>query len=154
MRLRHEKGSRPLLIRMLRIVVLAVKGFDEDKCMLRASALTFYTLLSIVPVVAMLFAVGKGFGVEDKIEASLLEQLPGQNAAVVQTDSTGTVGTDFEPLPMPENSGTSGESDLLQAGPKSDITSSDPDVMSQEEVIKLIFQFIIFAFNILMVYFI
>ena len=63
MRLRHEKGSRPLLIRMLRIVVLAVKGFDEDKCMLRASALTFYTLLSIVPVVAMLFAVGKGFGI-------------------------------------------------------------------------------------------
>ena len=97
MRLRHEKGSRPLLIRMLRIVVLAVKGFDEDKCMLRASALTFYTLLSIVPVVAMLFAVGKGFGVEDKIEASLLEQLPGQNVAVVQTDSTGAAGADFDP---------------------------------------------------------
>jgi len=49
-------------IRQLRIILLAIRGFDEDKCQLRASALTFYSLLSIVPVVAMAFGVAKGFG--------------------------------------------------------------------------------------------
>jgi membrane protein len=45
---------------------------------LRASALTFYTLLSIVPVVAMAFGVAKGFGLEKILEAQLLAKLEGQ----------------------------------------------------------------------------
>jgi membrane protein len=43
---------------------LTLRRFNLDKCELRASALTFYSLLSIVPVVAMAFAVAKGFGIE------------------------------------------------------------------------------------------
>ena len=46
-------GKKSFWIRQLRIILLAVRGFDEDKCQLRASALTFYSLLSVVPVVAM-----------------------------------------------------------------------------------------------------
>ena len=151
MRLRHEKGSRSFLIRMLRIVVLAVKGFDEDKCMLRASSLTFYTLLSIVPVVAMLFAVAKGFGIEDKIEASLLEQLPGRSAAVVHEESLEVPGgTGFEPLQITENNFPTAiaadeladsESSSIQAGQEGDPPSSEEEIMSQEEMIKLIFKF-------------
>ena len=41
-------------VRQLRVVMLAIRGFDEDRCYLRASALTFYSLLAIVPVLAML----------------------------------------------------------------------------------------------------
>ena len=62
----------------LRILLLAVRRFSEDKCELRASALTFYTLLSIVPVVAMAFGVAKGFGLEKILETQLLAKLEGQ----------------------------------------------------------------------------
>ena len=65
-------------INPLRILLLAIRRFFEDKCELRASALTFYTLLSIVPVVAMAFGVAKGFGLEKILEAQLLAKLEGQ----------------------------------------------------------------------------
>jgi membrane protein len=48
----------------LRIFILAFRGFKEDDLHLRASALTYYSLLAIVPVVAMGFGIAKGFGLE------------------------------------------------------------------------------------------
>lgn len=82
--LKKTPGSKSFFIKQLRIVILAVRGFDEDKCQLRASALTFYTLLSLVPVVAMAFGVAKGFGFEKLLEKELLENFPGQQEVLGQ----------------------------------------------------------------------
>lgn len=60
---------RTFLIKQLRIIVLATRGFLNDKVQLRASALTFYTLLSIIPVVAIAFAIAKGFGLDQTLES-------------------------------------------------------------------------------------
>ena len=49
---------------ILKILIRAVRGFVENKCAVRASALTYFTLLSSVPVVALAFALAKGFGLE------------------------------------------------------------------------------------------
>lgn len=70
--------SKLIFIRPLRILILAIRGFAEDRCQLRASALTFYSLLSIVPVVAMVFGVAKGFGFEKALQKLILERLEGQ----------------------------------------------------------------------------
>jgi membrane protein len=64
--------------------LLAVRGFREDACMLRASSLTFYSLLSIVPVVAMAFGIAKGFGFHDMLESQLYQNFPGQEEIVSQ----------------------------------------------------------------------
>jgi membrane protein len=64
--------------------VLAVRGFDEDSCQLRASALTFYSLLSIVPVIAILFGIAKGFGFQEVLEKDLLEKFSAHQAVLVQ----------------------------------------------------------------------
>ena len=72
------KAQNFFWITQLRIFLLGIRRFYEDKCELRASALTFYTLLSIVPVVAMAFGVAKGFGLEKVLEAQLLAKLEGQ----------------------------------------------------------------------------
>jgi membrane protein len=48
-------------IKQLRILLLAIRGFGQDQCPLRASALTFYSILSIVPLVAMAFGISKCF---------------------------------------------------------------------------------------------
>jgi membrane protein len=63
--------SKLFWIQQLRIFVLAGRGFNEDNILLRASGLTFYTLISIVPVIAMAFGIAKGFG----FEAMLNEQI-------------------------------------------------------------------------------
>jgi len=70
--------GKSFLIRQLRIIILAIRGYDEDKCFVRASSLTFYTLLSIVPVAAMFFGVAKGFGFEKVLERRLYENFRGQ----------------------------------------------------------------------------
>ena len=70
--------GRSFWITQLRILLLAVRRFNLDKCELRASALTFYFLLSIVPVVALAFAVAKGFGVEKILGEQLLAKMQGQ----------------------------------------------------------------------------
>ena len=70
--------GQSFLIRQARIILLAFRGFLEDRCLLRASSLTFYTLLSIVPVVAMFFGVAKGFGFERRLKIELFDRFPGQ----------------------------------------------------------------------------
>jgi len=80
-RLEDLPFGKSFLIKQLRIFILTVRGFDEDECFPRASSLTFYTLLSIVPVMAMLFGVAKGFGFEKILETELrgvVGKLPGQ----------------------------------------------------------------------------
>ena len=69
--------GKSFLFRQLRVVLLAVRGFQTDKCSLRASALTLYTLLSLVPILAMAFGVAKGFGFEKKLETELMARLHG-----------------------------------------------------------------------------
>jgi len=72
------------LIRVLRTVHAAVQDFGLHKGSLHASALTFYTLLSLVPVVAMAFGVAKGFGVEKLLEKELLRNFAAQEEVIVQ----------------------------------------------------------------------
>jgi len=71
------------VIKSLKIIILSVQGFSLDLCPLRASALTLYSILSIVPVIAMLFGIAKGFGFEKMLEQQLLEHSPDQNTMVL-----------------------------------------------------------------------
>lgn len=84
LRLRDLTKVKSFLIKQLRIVLLTLREFNKDRCQLRASALTFYSLLSIVPVVAMAFGVAKGFGFQKMLEKQLLEKFPGQEDVLVQ----------------------------------------------------------------------
>jgi membrane protein len=72
---------RSFWITQLRILILAVRRFSVDKCELRASALTYYSLLSIVPVVALAFAVAKGFGIDKTLSEQLMAKMQGQEEA-------------------------------------------------------------------------
>jgi len=71
-------------LHFLKIFTLSIKGFIQDHGTLRASALTLYTLLSIVPIIAMLFGVAKGFGFEKTLEQQILEQIPDQDTLILQ----------------------------------------------------------------------
>jgi membrane protein len=78
-RIRRTKLSpgKSFFLNLVRVLLLSIRGFDEDKCQLRASALTFYSLVSIVPVAAMAFGIAKGFGFEKILEEQLRNKLAG-----------------------------------------------------------------------------
>ena len=81
----EKRWWRRFLLNQGQILILVVRGFFADGCMLRASALTFTTLLSLVPLLALMFAVLKGFGVQNELEPLLLKQLAvGGGAAVTK----------------------------------------------------------------------
>ena len=81
---REEQFLKARLLKAAKIVLLAVHGFVEDHCPLRASALTLFTLLAIVPVLAMLFGIAKGFGMQELFRERLLEQVPEQESMLQQ----------------------------------------------------------------------
>lgn len=81
--LESKSKTTRFLFRQLRILIVSVKGFNEDNLLLRASSLTFYSLLSIVPVIALLFGIAKGFSLENELRDRILEQ-DGNNAEVWQ----------------------------------------------------------------------
>jgi membrane protein len=75
----HKLPPRRLFwITQLRILLLAVRRFNLNRCELRASALTYYSLLSMVPVFALAFAIAKGFGVEKILGEQLMTKMQGQ----------------------------------------------------------------------------
>jgi membrane protein len=76
--------KKSIFIKPLRVIILSIRGFDQDKCLLRASALTFYTLFAIIPVIAMFFGIAKGFGFEKRLENSLMENFPGQQEIITK----------------------------------------------------------------------
>lgn len=67
--------SRSRLIHLLRILVLVWRGVTRNRLQLRASALTFYTLMALVPILGLAFAIAKGFGLEDRFNAYIIEHL-------------------------------------------------------------------------------
>lgn len=69
---------KAVLIRALKVLLLAFRGFQRNQCAVRASALTFYSLLSIVPIVAVFFGIAKGFGFDKRLQAQLLSKFPAQ----------------------------------------------------------------------------
>ncbi len=54
-----------LLKGMARWGYLVFHGFFKDQCIIRAAALTFTTILSIVPFLAVAFSISKGFGLQN-----------------------------------------------------------------------------------------
>jgi membrane protein len=65
--------TKAFLIRYVRVLVLAVQEFQTDECPRRASALTYYSMLNIVPLAAVAFGIAKGFGLERIVENRILQ---------------------------------------------------------------------------------
>lgn len=70
------------LIKAGRTALMTLSKFARDECPQKASALTFYCLLSIVPVAAMAFGIAKGFGFQEMLEKSLIERFAAQAEVV------------------------------------------------------------------------
>ena len=59
------KPLKAIGLRLLRIFTLTGIEFGQDRCTLRATALTLYSLLAIVPLLAICLAVARGFNLQD-----------------------------------------------------------------------------------------
>ncbi len=82
-----EKGlsrTKAYFVRTLKIFLMSIRGFQDDHCSVKASALTFYSLLSVVPIIAMFFGIAKGFGFDKRLQFQLLDKFAGQETILLR----------------------------------------------------------------------
>lgn len=76
------RGVYRWLMNVFKALFLSIRFFVTDHIMEKASALTYYTLLALVPTVALLVGLANGFGLQNLIHSSLDGMLPGQPEVV------------------------------------------------------------------------
>lgn len=67
----------------IKIIILSIRQFLSDRIPVRASALTYSTLLSIIPILALLFAIARGFGFDSFVETMLRSNVTAEQAELV-----------------------------------------------------------------------
>ena len=77
-------GKRNIFYNGLRAVIMTIRNSMELKLNARAASLTYRTLLSLVPGLAVLFAVARGFGLQNIIKGELFSYFPGQQEMLLQ----------------------------------------------------------------------
>lgn len=78
----RTKPLRSILNKIIRIYYFSVKSFISNECNLKSALLTFYTLISMVPLLAIIFSIAKGFGFEEFLQKQLLETFKEQQDVI------------------------------------------------------------------------
>ena len=74
---------RKRLYSCVKIIYLSIEQFLNDRIPVRASALTYSTLLSIIPILALLFAIARGFGFDALMEQQIKSGVMSQQSELV-----------------------------------------------------------------------
>jgi membrane protein len=68
----------------LKVFMFTISSFGRNQLIVRSAGLTYYTLMAIVPLAAVVFGVAKGFGFEGRIIEGLYETLPRYRSIIDQ----------------------------------------------------------------------
>ena len=78
---------RAIGVKATRILSLAWQGMVQNECTTRASALTYISVLSLVPLLALAFSVAKGFGAYEYLVAHTITPALDQLAPVSEASA-------------------------------------------------------------------
>lgn len=79
------KGVRGWFVRILRVLYISFHEFVVGKVALKASALTYTTLLAIVPVMVIILSIAGGFGMQASVQRLLYETFPAHHKELTTT---------------------------------------------------------------------
>jgi len=68
---------RARMVKYLKVLIITIKGFSNDKIDLQATSLSFFSAMSVVPFVSLMFAITNGFGIGKKLEELLYKYFEG-----------------------------------------------------------------------------
>ncbi|MBS3755339.1 MAG: YihY/virulence factor BrkB family protein [Desulfobacterales bacterium] len=103
---RHEVWHDPpdagrihqVLLHTLRVILITVNNFRNETIMLRSSALSYSTLLAVVPLLAIGFSMLKGLGFQTQIEHMLVSYLTAEQEQLTSKILEYISNTDFKAL--------------------------------------------------------
>lgn len=95
-------GKRNILYDAIKTVMLTVRNIQELDIAAIARSLTYRTLLSIVPLLAIIFAIARGFGIENIMESSIFSFMLGSRSPEEVVVTTPVPGSDSITTFVPE----------------------------------------------------
>ena len=80
-RVTEDEVSKPrgFFYNALKVIILSIQEFTQGRIINKASALTYSTILAIIPILAILFAIARGFGLNDFLEEQIRSGFEGQH---------------------------------------------------------------------------
>lgn len=72
-----------IILKEYNVIKYIAKNLPRENFTITASALTYFTMLSIVPVLGMIFGIAKGFGLEEYL-TNILKQYLSEHQAILQ----------------------------------------------------------------------
>lgn len=69
-------------VRIVKTLNLTLSAFFNSSLQIRSMALTYSTVLSVVPLLALLVAIGRGFGLQELIQTELYKLFPSQAQSI------------------------------------------------------------------------
>lgn len=107
-------GLRRIVFSLCRIGMIVGRDFQQNKCNLQASALTYITLVSMVPILAIMFSFSKGLGMQNRLMAVLgLEEVV--HIEVIDGEEIET--KTFQVMQLPEEAGEEAAPPATEAPP-------------------------------------
>lgn len=76
-------NKRNVSYNVLKVIMLTVRGVQEQNLGASSRSLTYRTILSLVPMLAVLFAIARGFGFENILESQIFDFFNGSDTETV-----------------------------------------------------------------------
>ena len=73
---------RARMVRYLKVIILTIRNFSNDKVAMQATSLSFFSVLAVVPFTSLVFAITDGFGLGDNLESLLYTFFEGNEQVV------------------------------------------------------------------------
>lgn len=73
---------KTMKVRIIKTINLAVQAFTNRDLQIKSMAITYQTIFAMVPALAMLLAISKGFGFQEMVEKELYTYFPSQSKAL------------------------------------------------------------------------
>lgn len=71
-------------VKLVKTLNLSLRAFFNGDIQTKACALTFRTMLAVVPALALIVAIGRGFGLQEVLENELIDSFGSQREALVK----------------------------------------------------------------------
>jgi membrane protein len=94
--------AKARFIKYMKVMMITIKTFSSEKIGFQAVALSFFSTMSVVPFVAIVFAITGGFGLADKLKEFLygyfnnsqqtIDMVLGFAQNIIDTAQSGAVG--------------------------------------------------------------
>ncbi len=80
--LKESRRTKRVGFGVLKTIILVIRGFSSKQLNMTANALTYNLAFAIIPIMAMILAVAKGFGFSEMIENQLQQSILGETTLV------------------------------------------------------------------------